>query len=51
MNIIIGGKLLLLRKIEKTPESEKYRNRYGKICADGSRESHLAPLDKKYDFR
>ena len=42
---------MTIKENRKTPESEKYRNRYGKICADGSRESHLAPLDKKYDFR
>ena len=36
------------RKIDK---KEKYLDRYGNVCADGSSESHLAPKDKNYNFR
>ena len=28
-----------------------YIDRYGSVCAKGSPESHLAPKDKKYNFR
>ena len=40
--------------LEKNPhklENEKYRNRYGDICLNGSKESHLAPLDKDYNYK
>ena len=35
----------------KLGETEKYIDRYGNVCADGSEESHLAPKDKTYNFR
>lgn len=35
----------------KKPKGTLYRDRYGNVCSEGSRESHLAPLDKKYDFK
>lgn len=28
-----------------------YRDRYGKICAQKTKESHLAPLDKDYNWK
>ena len=44
-------KAFTIKENRKTPDSEKYRNHYGKTCADGSPESHLAPLDKDYIFK
>ena len=44
-------KAFTIKENRKTPDSEKYRNRYGKTCSDGSPESHLAPLDKDYIFK
>jgi hypothetical protein len=35
-------------KRRKQDTKQKFYDRYGKICADRSDESHLAPLDKKY---
>ena len=35
----------------RKPKHTNYRDRYGNVCNKGSRESHLAPLDKKYDFK
>lgn len=35
----------------KKGKNEKYIDRYGNICADGSPQSHLAPKDRKYNFR
>ena len=38
-------------KQPKKPKHGNYRDRYGNVCSEGSKESHLAPLDKKYDFK
>lgn len=35
----------------RKPKHTNYRDRYGNVCSKGSRESHLAPLDKEYDFK
>lgn len=35
----------------KISNAIKYRDRYGNTCSKGSKESHLAPLDKKYIFK
>lgn len=40
-----------VKERRKLSDSEKYIDRYGRICADGAKESHLAPKDKKYNFR
>ena len=40
-----------LEESPKKPKGTQYRDRYGNVCSEGSRESHLAPLDKKYDFK
>ena len=35
----------------KKPKGTQYRDRYGNVCREGTRESHLAPLDKNYEFK
>lgn len=35
----------------KTNKDKPYKDRYGNGCKKGSRESHLAPLDKFYDYK
>lgn len=35
----------------KNQKNALYYDRYGKTCAEGSKESHLAPFDKNYNFR
>lgn len=40
-----------LEDIPKKPKKTQYRDRYGNVCREGSKESHLAPLDKKYNFK
>lgn len=35
----------------KVPNEKKYFNKYGKSCAKGSPESHLAPNDEDYKYR
>ena len=40
-----------LSERRKQTEATKYIDRYGNVCEDGSPASHLAPKDKKYDFR
>ena len=41
-----------LKGMSKTAHKKvEYNDRYGRVCAEGTRESHLAPLDKKYNYR
>lgn len=40
-----------MQEARKTPDKRKYIDRYGKVCADKSPESHLAPKDKNYKYR
>lgn len=35
----------------KESKNKRYRDRYGKLCVKNSRESHLAPYDKDYDYK
>lgn len=35
----------------RKPKHTNYRDRYGNVCNKGSRESHLAALDKDYIFK